>query len=307
MPGPEQRAATRAGLPKSFDGIWKTALHQTMRLLPIGVSSALGARLGRALGGSVHRGADARARRNYLRLYPDTSAAQLERAMRLMWSNVGRSMAELSAIERLWDSGRIEVIGAQHVRDPQLAGRPLVLACLHLANWELTGIGIVNLGFTGCSVFQHYGTRADVRLAGAARTRLTTRHRIYPPGLASARAVYRTVVRDRQGVHMHIDEPISGRIETPSFGRGRPLRGNIANVVRLALAAGADLVPAYAERLGDAARFRLVYEPAFPLLRSGDRETDIRVNVERLDAHVGAIVRPRVLQWLMLHERVFDA
>jgi Kdo2-lipid IVA lauroyltransferase/acyltransferase len=300
------RALRRNWITDPLDGIWKTALHHSMRVLPIPVCSSLGAWLGRLLGPTVHRSADERARRNYLHLRPDTSPEQLARIMRQMWSNVGRSMAELSVIERLWKSGRIEVTGSEHVRGPQLAGRPVVVACLHLANWELTGIGLVNIGYEGCSVFQPYGRRADVRLAAAARRRLTTRNPVYPPGVASARAIYRTLVRDRLGVHLHIDEPFKGRIETPSFGRARPVRGNIANAVRLALAADAVLVPAYAERLGDRARFRLIYEPAFPLQRSGNRDADIRVNVERLDAHVSHIVGPRLAQWLMLHERLFD-
>jgi Kdo2-lipid IVA lauroyltransferase/acyltransferase len=113
-------------------------------------------------------------------------------------------------------------------------------------------------------------------------------------------------VRRRQGLHIHIDELLKGRVNAPSLGRPPPIRGNIVNAVRLALAADALLIPAYAERVGDGARFKLVYEAPFALVRSGDKRTDIRTNVERLDAHIGALIRERLEQWRMLGERIFD-
>ncbi|MGO9803064.1 MAG: lysophospholipid acyltransferase family protein [Steroidobacteraceae bacterium] len=301
-----RRAFRRYWITEPLDGLWKAALHHSMRLMPIAVCSALGAPLGRLLGRTVHRGMDARARRNYLWLQPEASPEQLERAMQAMWSNLGRTMAELSAIERLWTSGRVAVTGAEHLLAAQRARRPFIVACLHLANWELTGIGLVSLGLECCSVFEPTGTRFDVRLMTAARARLTKRHPIYPPGKASAHAIYDAVVRRRQGLHIHIDEPFKGQVNAPSLGRPLPIRGNIVNAVRLALVADAFLIPAYAERVGDGARFKLVYEAPFALLRSGDKRTDIRTNVERLDAHIGALIRERLEQWRLLGERLFD-
>lgn len=301
-----RRAFRRHWIHEPLDALWKGALHHSMRLMPIGVCSALGAPLGRLLGRAVYRDTDARARGNYLRLKPETSPEQLEQAMRAMWSNLGRTMAELSVIERLWTSGRVEVTGTGPLLEAQRAGRPLVVACLHLANWELTGIGLMSLGLEGCSVSAPTGTRFDVRLIMAARARFATRYPVYPPGRASARAIYDTVVRRRQALHIHIDEPHQRGVNAPSLGRPLRIRGNIANAVRLALAADAALIPAYAERLGESARFRLVYEAPFPLVRTGDRRADIRANVGRLDEHIGALIRERLAQWLRLGERLFD-
>jgi Kdo2-lipid IVA lauroyltransferase/acyltransferase len=294
------RAFCRHWIIDPLDGLWKFALHHSLRIVPIGLGSAVGGALCLLLGRTVYRKEDARARRSYLQLEPEASPEQLERATRAMWSNLGRTLAELSAIERLWKSGRVEVSGAEHLLAAERAGRPIVMAGLHLANWELLGIGFVNLGLEGCGIFGATGTRFDVRLIVATRKRLTMRHPVYPPGRASARAVYDTVVHRRQGVVILVDELFKRRINAPSFGRPLQIRGNIANAVRLALAADAVLIPAYAERVDGRARFRLVYEPPFPLERCGDRRTDIRVNVERLDAHIGAIVRARLTQWRQL-------
>jgi Kdo2-lipid IVA lauroyltransferase/acyltransferase len=288
------------------DGLWKAAFHHGLRLLPIGAASAVGASLGRLLGRTVHRRWDLRARANYRRLKPEAGEAEIDAAMRAMWSNLGRSLAELSAIERFWGSGRIQVTGAEHLLAAQRAGRPFIVAALHLANWEMTGIGCVNLGPDMASIFEPTRNRFEVRLVVAARRRLTRRHPIYPPGLASVRAIYNTVVRERRGLHIHIDEPRKGRVNAPAFGRPRPIKGNIANAVRLALAADAVLIPAYAERLNEGARFRLIYEPPFPLVRTDNLEADIQTNVERLDAHIAAIILPRLAQWLLLHERLFE-
>jgi Kdo2-lipid IVA lauroyltransferase/acyltransferase len=301
-----RRAFRRHWITEPVDGLWKAALHHAMRLMPIAMCSAVGAPLGRLLGRTIYRDMDARARRNYLRLKPGTSPEQLEQAIGAMWSNLGRTMAELSVIERLWTSGRVAVTGSEHLLEAQRAGRPVVVACLHLANWELTGIGLANLGLEGCSLFEPTGTRFDVRLMMAARERLTNRHPVYPPGRSSARAIYDIVVRRRQGLHIHIDEPLKGHVNAPSLGRPLKIRGNIANAVRLALAADAALIPAYAERLGESARFRLVYESPFALVRSGDRRADIRANVERLDEQIGALIRERLAQWRLLCERLFD-
>jgi Kdo2-lipid IVA lauroyltransferase/acyltransferase len=290
-----------------LDALWKVPLHHLMRWLPIGFSSAVGARLGRLIVPWIYPGWDARARRNLLHLEPHLSPQQLRQAMRLMWGNLGRTYAEFSALDRIWPSGRIQVEGAEHVLAAQRAGRPCIVAAVHLGNWELTALAFVRLGLQGCAVCQPMGTRFEWQVVSAARDRyMAGRIALYPPGRASGRAVYNTVMRRRQGLHMHVDEWLGGRINAPSFGRPLSFGGNLATVVRLALAADAVLVPCYGERLGESARFRLTIEPPLALERSGDRDADLRVNIEQLDRRLEAIVRPRLSQWMMLREPIFE-
>ena len=86
------------------------------------------------------------------------------------------------------------------------------------------------------------------------------------------------------------------------FGRKLPRFANILNIIRLAWASGAAVIPAHAERLGGA-RFRVTYLPPVDLLPDGeDTGAALRENVQRIDRLITPIVRAHLDQWYMLLE-----
>jgi Kdo2-lipid IVA lauroyltransferase/acyltransferase len=76
-----------------------------------------------------------------------------------------------------------------------------------------------------------------------------------------------------------------------------------AGLARFALHTGAAVVPAFVR--WDAARrkYRLAYQPALTLVRTGDEAADIVVNTQRFMEIVEAHVRKYPDQWLWVHRR----
>ena len=81
-------------------------------------------------------------------------------------------------------------------------------------------------------------------------------------------------------------------------------RSNLLNIVRLAWASGAVVIPAYAERLAGA-RFRVTYLPPVELAPAGPGTIPLPRcddNVDRLDRVITPIVLAHLHHWYMLFD-----
>jgi KDO2-lipid IV(A) lauroyltransferase len=277
-----------------------------LRALPTDLASDIGARLAR--GQAAKRpGPSARVRALMRRLRPEATAAEIEAMVDAHWTQLGRTLGEFPRLHRLWGEGRIEVTGAQHPQAALAAGRPLLVAGLHLGNWEAVHAALTGLGIRFHCIYQRLNNRFRMRLAHAARNRTRTDG---GPGVplaptrGAALFAQRLLDRRESALLLYVDEYWEGRVHAPAFGRGLRIEGNIARAVRLASATGAALVPAYAERIGDAARFRVTFLPPVDIGPPGRGRAGIRDDIAALDAAIEPAVRAHPEQWLMAH--VFD-
>jgi len=295
---PQLRQWRRYWLRDPLFGALDFALHHAGRLLPTEWCSAIGGRLGILNGRYRYHGVRERAERAYLTLAGDGATPRdAEAAVMRLFDNVGRVMLEFSVLDRLWDEGRIAVTGSEHLRAARAAGRPVIIMGLHLGNWEIIGSSLVGIGLRGFKGFyQPPRSRFEHRIAVAARERYGGI--FLPPGVAAARAARRLLVDERGVLLIYADEERQGHVRAPRFGRALPARANLLDIIRLAWAGGAVVVPAYAERLRGA-RFRVTYLAPVELAPEGDGLSE---NVERLDNIITPIVRARLDQWYMLLE-----
>ncbi len=313
---PEWRRLYRHWVRDPVVGARLLALHQVMRALPTETVSALGGRLGLVAGPRLHGVADRRARTALAALRPDLAGdpAAMTAAVARMWRALGEVYAEFSAEDRLWPEGRVEVRGAENVRKRQAGEPPLIVAGVHLGNWELLPIALGYLGHDITDIYQPQRNRFEDGIAKRTRQRAEQRMRatmgssnrlhLVPPS-RTAGAELLQALRNRHTVMIYVDEHAGGRVHAPAFGRPIRSDGNLARAVRLARLAEADIVPAYVERV---ARSRYVahYLPALPLQRSADRAADIRANAAALDAAVTAPVLAHLEQWFMLPDFRMD-
>jgi KDO2-lipid IV(A) lauroyltransferase len=298
------RAWRRHWLIDPLFGLIDYALHYGLRSGPIASCSAVGCALGVLAGRYRFHAWDRRARDNLRRLRPELAEGRrLDAAMTRMWCQIGRVMTEFSVLDRFWPANRVTVRGSDAITAARAAGRPVIVMGLHLANWEIIAPTLTRLLEPLYFVYQPPRNRFQHRIA------VKVRHRcgaiLLPPSLVSTRRAHRALVEERAALLMFVDELVGGRVNAPSFGRPLRARGNLANVVRLALASDAIVVPAYVERHAGT-RFRVCFEPPVELLRAGDTDALLRENVRRLDALITPIVLARLDQWLMLHDFRFD-
>lgn len=285
-------------------GLYNSALHYLMRALPIDACSDLGAFLA-FYSPFVYRASDTRARKAWARLRPaDSDPAAVDAAMRRLWRCVGRTMAEFSVLHRLWRAGRIAVTGIEHLEAARAAGRPLLVAALHLGNWETVLVAGINRGFRGSGIYLPLENRFDLRLARAARDRYRGGQVAAGPG--ALRAALRLLRTGREPFVIFVDELARGRVQAPAFGRRLRRDSNIAYAARLAAMTDAALIPAYCVRLGEAARFEIRILPPVAMIAAGDRETALAANLERINAVIEPVVRAHLDQWYFLLDLEFE-
>lgn len=291
----KRSAALRYWLIDPVAGAYFHAIHDTLRALPIDACSRSGAALTR-LTRKFYPDSDARARRLWQRHNPTRAdKASTDAAMNRLWHNVGRTMHEYSVIDRLWADGRIEIEGIQHMHAARDRGQPIIVTPLHLANWEVVLVAGIANGYHGTGIY----LPPDNRFLHAIISRVRTRYgaRFIAAGPNSLREAYRELRSGGGPFIIYIDEFMRERVQAPAFGRALNPASNIFYAVQLAERSGAALIPAYCERLGDAARFRVTFLPQLVMSSASDKTQRVRENAEALNAAIEPVVRARLDQW----------
>lgn len=291
-------------------GAGSYALHYGLRLLPFRASSAIGGALGVLVGwmrGSWR--ADAPPRAVFARLRPESAEKHaLDHAMMRMCANIGRAYAEFNILDLLWAGGRITVTGAEHLAACREHDQPILVFGVHLTSWEVIGAALIGLGYEVHTLYRPAKNRFQDRIVVAVRTGQRVKKsgaKMIPPGPAGARQAYRVLV-ERRGVFLTwADARKNGLAPVPAFGR--PLRedSNLSAILRLARAAGAQLIPAFVERQRGT-RFHTIFGTPVELVRGEDEKTDFKTNLRHLDELLESIIVPRLDQWWMLPYLRFD-
>lgn len=284
-------------------GLLDIIIHYSLRLVPIDWCSHVGVYLG-LFARIRYPASDARARRAWQTLRPDDADDKTtEAALVRLWRCVGRTMAEYSVLGRLLRAGRIEVVGAENMQVPD--DRPRLVMGLHLGNWETIPPALYSLGYgMGQGIYLPPENRFDHWVAVQARK--TYGARLVPPGPNATRVALKAL-KEKSGFFIFVDEFVRGRVHAPSFGRPHELNGsNIAYVARLAAMTNAVVIPTYAERLGDEARFRVHILPPLELKMTSNKKADVAENVARIDALIDPIIRKHLDQWFYVLDFDFD-
>jgi KDO2-lipid IV(A) lauroyltransferase len=280
------------------------AIFAVSRLLPIDLCSYLGA-LTTNLTRRLYPESDARARRLWTMLRPqEADAASVDAAMNRLWRNVGRTMHEYAILDRLWAAGRIKVFDIDHLHRARDRGQPILVAPVHLGNWETVLVAGICSGHHGSGIYEPLANRFEDRLAMKVRAGYGAR--FVAAGANSLRTALREL-KSRQGPFIvYVDEFIRDRVQAPLFGRALRTDSNIVYAVRLAMMTGAALIPAYALRIDDHADFEVHFLPPVDLTRTGDREADVIESAKRLDAILAPIIRAHLDQWYFALDFEFD-
>jgi Kdo2-lipid IVA lauroyltransferase/acyltransferase len=244
---------------------------------------------------------DAQARTNWVRFNPGASEDSADKAMVHARRHAGRLMTEYAIVDRLWTEGRVTVEGAEHVAKVRQAGRPLIIATLHLANFELVGPVLMGLGHPPIGIYEP----PENRFMHAAVVRARERYggEVLPPG--TARAALHTLKDRKLPLVMLIDDLTNGRVQAPAFGRKLLPEGNLVKAVRLAELANAEIILGYALRK-EAARFRFIFSAPLPLARGDDKAANLAANTKLLNAAIEPVIQANLEQWYMLPAFSFE-
>ncbi|MBV9969829.1 MAG: hypothetical protein JO228_07590, partial [Xanthobacteraceae bacterium] len=150
----QRRIACRYWLRDPLIGVAELALHYTMRAMPIDMCSYSGAAI-TYFTRRLYPESEARARKAWTVLRPEAADRRsVDAAMDRLWRNVGRTMHEYSVIDRLWAAGRIAVSGIEHLHEARDRGKPILVAPVHLGNWETVLVTGIACGHCGSGIYE---------------------------------------------------------------------------------------------------------------------------------------------------------
>lgn len=233
--------------------------------------------------------------------FPDWNDTRRNTVIHTMVRNLGWMAAEFARLPR-YNKGNIEDIvildGHENFLAGHRQGKGVLYLTGHIGAWELSSFAHALYGFP-----LHYMARPldNARVDG-----LVNRYRCLSGNRPifkneSARAVLK-VLKEAGTVGILADQntmPEEG-VFVDFFGKTACTSTGIA---RVALHTEAAVVPGYAYWDESIGKYRLRFEPAVELVRSGDAEHDVFVNTARFAKVLEEVIRKHPEQWVWVHAR----
>lgn len=304
-------ARPRSALRRILHAVEAAVLHAVFvaaRAIPVDAASAAGGWIARTVGPRLP--VSRTGRRNLRRAFPKMSDAEIERILRGVWDNLGRTVAEYPHLLKIWDydpehperSSRIEVAGVDEFVALRDDGKPALIFSAHLGNWELLPLAAARYDLPLSVVFRPPNNPHAAELVTRIRAEAHGREGgLLPSGVEGAMAAVGALERGEH-LGMLIDQRFRRGVLVPFFGRPAQTGAVLA---KLARRFDCPVHGARVERLGGA-RFRVSLSPPVEIPRTDDAEADTEETMRRVTAMVEAWVRERPEQWLWLHRRWKD-
>ena len=239
--------------------------------------------------------------RNLAMAFPEKSDAERARILRGEFTSLGRQLAEVCHFPEytLENVGDVVVFdGFENYERAQARGKGVLLFAGHFGGWELSSFVLSMRGHWMYVLMRGM----DNAYLGELILRYRTMHGNkavdkddFVRGLLSA-------MKGGEVVGLLMDTNM-----TPPQGIFVDFFGipacTAAGPARIALRTDAAVVPTFT--IWDAAlgKYRLRFDPAVELVRTGDLEADIKANTQKLTAVIEEYVRKYPEQWLWVHRR----
>lgn len=187
--------------------------------------------------------------------------------------------------------------GVEHVENALKKGKGVLVMASHFGNWELMALAFSMRHRPIKMVVRPLDNALLDRIIDGIRSRGGSET---IPKKGSVRRLLRHL-RQNQVVALLVDQNVDwyDGVFVPFF-RETACTNKVMAVV--ALRTGAPVVPVYNYRQEDG-RYRTVFEPEVPLIRTGDTTRDIEENTALFNRIIEGFIRKYPEQWLWLHMR----
>jgi len=233
--------------------------------------------------------------------FPDWDAVRRDAVIRGMVRNLGWMAAEFARFPRYTRQNIEEVVvleGHENFLHGQRRGKGVLYLTGHIGAWELSSFAHALYGFP-----LHYMARP---LDNARVDAMVNRYRCLSGNQPifkneSARTLLK-ILHEAGTVGILADQntmPNEGMF-VDFFGKSACTTTGIA---RVALHTDAAVVPGYAYWDESIGKYKLRFEPAVELIRTGDTERDVFVNTQKFAKVIEDIIRKYPEQWVWVHAR----
>lgn len=281
-----------------FAAVW--LVLKTIGALPRGVARGLAAFVTKLLF-SLQPRLKKTAEFNLRLAFPDWTDAQRTEVTRKMVRNLGWMAAEFARFPRLTKENIEELVildGHENFLEGQRRGKGVLYLTGHIGAWELSSFAHALYGYP-----LHYMARPlDNKRLDALVNEYRCASGNRPIFKNESARVMLKILKDSGTVGILADQntmPEEG-VFVDFFGKPACTTTGIA---RVALHTGAAVVPGYAYWDETIQKYRLRFEPALDLVRTGDSERNVFENTERFSKALEEIIRKHPDQWVWVHKR----
>jgi KDO2-lipid IV(A) lauroyltransferase len=278
-------------------GIANIITHYSLRYVPLSINSLAGKHIGRLAGRTRFRKESDVCRHNLHILKPHMNEQEIDRFLKIMWGNIGKTMCEYSVLDKLWEKGCVDINNSEIIDHCLEKHEPIIFTGAHLGNWEVQASYCREHNIPLMAMYKPVRNRFSKWLANIARDRM----RIYTvPTDRSAMKRMCAHLEEKRALWLPIDDQKKRQVHFPRFGRPLELKGtNAAFIVRLARKYHAAIIPVRTKRL-DNSRPSLnisLYDALYV-----NEDGDIEKTLGKLNDLIESWVLEDIDQWYMLHE-----
>ncbi len=239
--------------------------------------------------------------RNLAMAFPEKTEAERARILRGEFTSMGRQLAEVCQFPRYTLRNVEQVVvydGLENYEKAYARGKGVLFLTAHFGGWELSA-------FTH-SMHGHWMHVVMRPMDNVYLNQMIQEYRTmhgnkmvdkddFVRGLLSAMRAGEAV-----GILMDTNMTPPQGIFVDFFGIPACTASGLA---RIALRTDAAVVPGFTIWDGELGKYRLRFDPAVELMRTGDLEADIRANTQMFTRIIEEYVRKYPEQWLWVHRR----
>jgi len=239
--------------------------------------------------------------RNLALAFPEKSVAERARILRGEFTSLGRQLAEVCQFPRYTRENVEEVVvydGLENYERAHARGKGVLFLTGHFGGWELSAFAHSLHGHRMHVVMRPMDNVYLNRMICDYRTmhgNKTVDKDNFVRGLLSAMKAGEVV-----GILMDTNMTPPQGIFVDFFGIPACTASGLA---RIALRTDAAVVPTFTIWDAEMRKYRLRFDPAVELVRTGDLEADIRANTQKFTSIIEDYVRKYPEQWLWVHRR----
>jgi KDO2-lipid IV(A) lauroyltransferase len=239
--------------------------------------------------------------RNLTLAFPEKTDAERARILRGEFASLGRQLAEVCHFPQYTLENINEIVdfdGFENFEQARARGKGVLLFAGHFGGWELSSFVISMRGHWMHVIMRGMDNPYLDRLIRHYRTmhgNQAVDKDDFVRGLLSA-------MKAGEVVGMLIDTNM-----TPPQGIFVDFFGipacTASGMARIALRTDAAVVPTFTIWDRDLKKYRLRFDPAVPLVRTGELESDIKANTQQFTRIIEDYARKYPEQWLWVHRR----
>ena len=239
--------------------------------------------------------------RNLAMVFPEKSEAERTRILRGVFTSLGKQLAELCQFPKYTPENVDEVVvydGLENYEQAYARGKGVLFLTAHFGAWELSAFAHSLHGHWLHIVMRPMDNEFLDRLLQHYRTmhgNKTVAKDDFVRGLLAAMKAGETV-----GILMDTNMTPPQGIFVDFFGIPACTASGLA---RIALRTDAAVVPGFTIWDSALQKYRLRFDPALALIRTGDLEADIAANTQIFTKVIEDYVRRYPEQWLWVHRR----